>query len=171
MPKLTDLQSILLTHAAGRDSGSLYPLPASVAGDDPRTAKTIAQLLRRALVEEKEVSDAATIHRSDNDLRYGLFITPAGLTAIGVEDAAGGSEAPAGAAPPAAPDSPRQTKAALVLGLLHRDGGATLAELVEATGWLPHTTRAALTGLRKKGHAIKRERRDGTSCYRIGAAA
>jgi hypothetical protein len=36
--------------------------------------------------------------------------------------------------------------------------GATLAALVKATGWLPHTTRAALTGLRKKGFGIQRRR-------------
>ncbi len=39
------------------------------------------------------------------------------------------------------------TKQARVIALLERDSGATLDELVAATGWLPHTTRAALTGL------------------------
>ena len=41
--------------------------------------------------------------------------------------------------------------------------GATLAELVAATGWLPHTTRAALTGLRKRGYAVGIDRADKTS--------
>jgi site-specific DNA recombinase len=36
--------------------------------------------------------------------------------------------------------------------LLQRDCGATLEELIAATDWLPHTTRAALTGLRKRGY-------------------
>ena len=43
------------------------------------------------------------------------------------------------------------SKTAIVLTLLHRDKDATLTELVEASGWQPHTTRAVLTGLRKKG--------------------
>ncbi|UAK25639.1 DUF3489 domain-containing protein [Sphingomonas nostoxanthinifaciens] len=43
-----------------------------------------------------------------------------------------------------------------MLDLLRRDAGATLTELITATAWLPHSTRAALTGLRKKGHAIER---------------
>jgi DNA invertase Pin-like site-specific DNA recombinase len=48
--------------------------------------------------------------------------------------------------------SPRPgSKLAQVIGLLQREGGAALAELNSATGWLPHTTRAALTGLRKRG--------------------
>lgn len=62
------------------------------------------------------------------------------------------------------------TKIALVLSLLEREQGATLAELVAATGWLPHTTRATLTGLRKKGHVLDKATRDGVTCYMIGAA-
>ncbi len=41
-----------------------------------------------------------------------------------------------------------------MVALLQRGDGAALAELVSATGWLPHTTRAALTGLRKRGYAV-----------------
>jgi hypothetical protein len=40
--------------------------------------------------------------------------------------------------------------------------------LIAATGWLPHTTRAALTGLRKSGFEIERRQEDGQgSIYRI----
>ena len=53
------------------------------------------------------------------------------------------------------PDAPGQvSKQDMVIGLLLREGGAVLTELVEATGWLPHTARAALTGLRKKGQKV-----------------
>jgi hypothetical protein len=41
------------------------------------------------------------------------------------------------------------SKLARVIALLERDRGATIAELIAAMGWLAHTTRAALTGLRK----------------------
>ena len=52
--------------------------------------------------------------------------------------------------------------------MLTKDKGATLAALVEATGWLPHTTRAAMTGLRKRGFAIERTRHEKLgSLYRI----
>jgi len=44
-------------------------------------------------------------------------------------------------------------------------------ELVTATGWLPHTTRAALTGLRKKGHVVEKTKRDDATCYRITEVA
>jgi hypothetical protein len=45
----------------------------------------------------------------------------------------------------------------VVLGLLQRSEGATIEQLIGATGWLPHTTRAALTGLRKRGYSVIRE--------------
>ena len=59
------------------------------------------------------------------------------------------------------------TKTTAVLTLLCRDQGATLVELVVATGWQPHTTRAMLTGLRKRGHAIERRKRDDVTCYHL----
>jgi hypothetical protein len=70
------------------------------------------------------------------------------------------------ATPPTKPVS----KISLVADLLRRKGGATLAELIAATGWLPHTTRAALTGLRKKGHGIERGTRAGVTTYTIAAS-
>ena len=49
-----------------------------------------------------------------------------------------------------------------VIALLLRDKGASIEELTVVTGWLPHTTRAALTGLRKRGYVLLRERPEGT---------
>ena len=60
----------------------------------------------------------------------------------------------------------RPTKSAIIVGLLTRSKGATLQEMVDATGWLPHTTRAALTGLKKKGLVITSEKVDGVRTYR-----
>ena len=65
-----------------------------------------------------------------------------------------------------------QTKAARVEALLAREGGASLDELCQTTGWLPHTCRAFLTGLRKKGRALERSKaEDGTSIYTLVSAA
>lgn len=69
---------------------------------------------------------------------------------------------------PIAPNVP--SKASLVEGLLFGPDGASLADLCEATGWLPHTCRAFLTGLRKKGRDLERSKReDGTTIYRMTA--
>ena len=64
--------------------------------------------------------------------------------------------------------TPRQgSKLAEVISLLGRKKGASIEELIAATGWLPHTTRAALTGLRKRGFAIERSRNEQGTLYRI----
>lgn len=63
-----------------------------------------------------------------------------------------------------------ESKVARVIALLQRQQGASLGELVAETGWQPHTTRASLTGLRKKGHAISSDKVDGVRRYRAGAA-
>jgi hypothetical protein len=63
-----------------------------------------------------------------------------------------------------------QTKAAQVEALLSRVGGASLNDLCQTTGWLPHTARAFLTGLRKKGRAIERIKLDGETRYVIAPA-
>ena len=65
----------------------------------------------------------------------------------------------------------RETKIGKVIALLERDEGATLEEMVKATGWQPHTTRAALTGLKKKGHTIDRDKRNDVTCYRLAKSA
>jgi hypothetical protein len=53
--------------------------------------------------------------------------------------------------------------------LLVRDEGTTLDQMIAATGWLPHTTRAALTGLKKKGYVIRSDKVDGVRTYRAVA--
>jgi hypothetical protein len=64
--------------------------------------------------------------------------------------------------------SPRpESKIALLIRLLERAEGASLDEMVAATGWLPHTTRAALTGLKKKGHVISKTKVDDVTRYSI----
>ena len=45
----------------------------------------------------------------------------------------------------------KATKTDAVLKLLGRQQGATVAQLQKATGWQPHSVRAALTGLRQEG--------------------
>jgi hypothetical protein len=41
--------------------------------------------------------------------------------------------------------------------------------MIKATDWLSHTTRAALTGLRKKGYVIDSDKVDGVRTYRAVA--
>ena len=62
----------------------------------------------------------------------------------------------------------KPTKTANVEKLLRRRKGATILQLQKSTGWQAHSVRAALTGLRKKGHDIQRSKDlKGVTTYRI----
>jgi DNA-binding MarR family transcriptional regulator len=68
--------------------------------------------------------------------------------------------------------APAGSKQAKVIAMLSYGSGATMEALIASTGWLPHTTRAALSGLRKRGYAVERTlEADGRSRYRITGAA
>ncbi|MBU0832131.1 MAG: DUF3489 domain-containing protein [Alphaproteobacteria bacterium] len=165
MTKLSDLQLVLLSAAAQRDDGSLLPPPDHLADQAARIRKTIPPLIKRALVEEAATNDSAKVWREDGDDRFALVITEAGRACIGVgseQDTHNASTGPVTTVP-----SPAASKSERVLALLRREEGASLYELVSATGWLPHSTRAALTGLRKKGHAIALDKSGERACYRL----
>ena len=52
--------------------------------------------------------------------------------------------------------APRQgTKQEAVLAFLRRPEGATIANVVEATGWAQHTVRGFFAGLKKKGYTVE----------------
>ena len=176
MAKLSDTQLIVLSKAAAREDGAAVTLPKM---NRAAAAKVGSSLVARKLMREVRTKPGMPPWRADDDGRsVSLIITRAGRDAIGVDRAAKthqpvsnkGSDAeadgrhPVGAAPRAG------TKQALVIEMLSKEPGATLDALIEATGWLPHTTRAALTGLRKRGFAVERFRHETTgSVYRIAS--
>ena len=62
----------------------------------------------------------------------------------------------------------KPTKTATILKLISRPKGASIAELRKAIGWKDHSIRAALTGLRKKGYEVVRDKNEaGVSRYRV----
>jgi hypothetical protein len=64
------------------------------------------------------------------------------------------------------------SKAAKVLDLLKRPGGATSKELMKATGWQPHSVRGFLSGTvsKKMGLAVASTKgEDGERCYSVKA--
>lgn len=173
--RLTDLQRTLLATAARRDDGSL--LPPSDTLDHPREvlAKAITALLRRKLAGEVELEEQAMkprtlddrCWREKGDTLLGVVITTAGRSTIVIEEALQADGDPP-AEITAAKASP--SKSAMVKKLLARPRGATMAEMIAATGWQKHSVRAFLTGLRKKGNTLVREeRRNGELAYRLTA--
>ncbi len=69
-------------------------------------------------------------------------------------------------------DRKHATKGDRLIQLLKARSGADTAALSAKLGWQPHTTRAALSRLRKAGYAIEKlpPQKNGGSRYRISSA-
>ena len=173
MTRLSDTQAIILSAAAQRPDGNVLPLPGSLRGG--AATKVVGALLSRGLIREHVVdsprkADAAmnTIWRNEPDGRgVLLLVTAAGLEAIGIEQGPDPADtaavepapkkrgrprkaAPTGADVAPAPKTRDGTKQAQVIAMLRRQEGATIAQIVEATGWRPHTVRGVFAGALKK---------------------
>ena len=178
--KLTDTQLGLLSAASQREDRCLIA-PKNLKGGAAQ--KVAAKLLAADLVREIKAKTEMAIWRRDEETgqEYSLKLTAAGLKALAVDE----GDLQPGASPSASPSAnkdrskashatnaaamstkvastsqaPRQgAKIARVIALLQRDQGAKLDELAATTGWLPHTARAALTGLRHRGYDVRLER-------------
>lgn len=165
MPPLSPTQLSLLTAALTREDRLLVPPPTLKVGARERVA---AALLARGMVEEVEVApEDPAWRRRDGAGWVGLRLTAHGAAAAvpirlpstpTAKPASTDSEVADAAAVPPRP----WTKTGIVLGLLGREQGASLAEITAATGWLPHTARAALSRLRPAHPGLMRVRGDGS---------
>ena len=192
MTKLSDTQLVILSAAAQREDRNVLPLPGSLRGG--AATKVVDALLSRGLIAEMTTdnltkADAALnrIWRNNEDGRSILLhITDAGLAAIGVEPQ-GGESAPTGADAAPSAEAPRDapaeaspapkartprtgTKQAKLIEMLRAEGGATIDEIVAATGWQAHTVRGAMSGALKKklGLTVTSEKIEGRGrIYRI----
>ncbi len=187
MPKLTDTQLVILKAAVSRENQAVLPLPKSLKVNKGTAASVLKMLLTKRLIEERPTASRAEAWRQDDaGLRYALTITDAGLAALeggltAATEKCSGTRTPRSRQPkePVLGSKPGANspvgkrpggKLENILTLLKRPKGAPLVELEKATGWQPHSVRAALTGLRKRDIAILREKQDGVTRYRIAAA-
>jgi hypothetical protein len=195
--KLSYTQLVMLSAAAQRDDRSLT-LPESLKGGAAHKVAT-KLIAAGLVKEVKAKAGMPVWRRdAQNAQSYALKLTAVGARAIAVtpdgdEPPAAHEErqrkdvdqSPT-LAPPArtateafaalsaqalaTPRTPRVgTKLAGAIEMLRTTEGVTIAELAEAMGWLAHTTRAVLTGLRKRGYALTLDRSDARrgSAYRI----
>jgi hypothetical protein len=163
MPKLTDTQTIILSRAATRPGNLAMPLPDGLHGAAAKMA--VNRMITNGWLEEVDANlrRGEPLWRETGD-GHGttLIATEAGLEAIGIEPVAVSAVAsarkakPQPDAEPAVTDAPRPiairagTKQAQIIALLQRPEGASIAEIVEATGWQAHTARGAISGALKK---------------------
>ena len=168
MTQLSDIQLVILTAAYQRPNRLVLPLPKRLKGGAAQ--KVVGALLTKVLVEEVLAGAGDPVWRRPADGHaVTLVATNAAVEALGIEatsglaaastgaPAAGESLAPAvGPQPPASRPAPLRgkvregTKQAQLIGMLRRSEGATIPQIVEATGWQPHTVRGALAGALKK---------------------
>ena len=182
MPKLTDTQLVILSAAAGCQDGAVLPLPRSLKVNKAAATTVLKSLLKKGLVAERPAAaDEAHWRETRDGGRTALVIADAGPQAIGVEvdrktsKQSSSTKArpkqrsrraepkPSGAKPKGRTSPPAVrpgTKQALLIDLLKRKKGATIEEIVEATGWQPHSVRGAISGALKKklGLAVTSEK-------------
>jgi hypothetical protein len=168
MPKLSDTHLVILSTAAQRDVGAVQPLPKSLKLRGSAVTSTLKSLLKKGLLGEQPATRDAPVWRETAvDGRLMLVITDAGRQAVGAEPGRNFNKQPGlPKAPPSArstrgkkkasrskashrapaPAARSETKQTLLIDLLSRKHGATLAEAVKATGWEPHSVRGAISG-------------------------
>jgi hypothetical protein len=146
MTTLTETQSLILSAAAQRKGNLALPLPKSLVGAAAKMAVT--KMIERGWLEEVDANlrRGEPLWRETGD-GHGttLIATDAGLLAVGIEPAVVQTMAAIRVRAEAEPETevnrpnPRTgTKQALLIEMLQRPGGATMEEIVAATGWQAH---------------------------------
>jgi hypothetical protein len=122
--KLTDTQTLILNTAIQSPDGQLSWFPDNLKGG--ARDKVLGSLLRQGLIQIDGENHRVT------DLAYEAL----------------GLAVPRASAEPikAAQRTRENTKQAQIIAMLQRPEGATISQIVEATGWQPHTVRGTFAG-------------------------
>jgi hypothetical protein len=156
MPNLTKTQSLILIAGAQRADIIAMPLPKGLHGAAAK--KVVTMMCERGWLEEVDANTrkGEPLWRETGD-GHGttLAVTDAGLLAVGIDPVVVKTKAavrqnPIAASRAKTPTPRTNTKQAQIITLLQRPAGASIAEIVEVTGWLPHTARGVVSGALKK---------------------
>ena len=156
--ELSETQTTVLSGACAREDGLVFPVTANIKGG--AVGNVLKSLLKRGLIEEISANDPDTVWRHDEDTgSITLRATPLAYSALGKTEEVPASEGD-DIFPMAAMVQRRPSKQAMLIEMLEAPDGATIAQIVEATGWQPHTVRGAISGALKKklGLAVSSEK-------------
>jgi hypothetical protein len=159
----SDTQSLILSRAATRPGNLALPLPEGLVGAAAKMV--VGKMISRGWLEEVEAASSRgePMWRETGD-GHGttLIATEAGLEAIGIEPMVASAVVSARKSkqkPEPVSDNANTakpvviragTKQARIIAMLQRPEGASIAEIVAATGWLAHTVRGSISGALKK---------------------
>jgi hypothetical protein len=172
--QLSDTQAVILNAACARDDGLVFPVTTKLKGG--AVGNVLKSLLKRGLIEEIPAADRNTVWRHDEETgAITLRATALARSALGIDEDDKETAPEETSAPTEAADAPVERrkggKQALLTEMLRRPGGASLDEIVAATGWQPHTVRGAIAGALKKklGLTVSSEKVENRGrVYRIG---
>lgn len=160
---------MVLSAACQRADRNVLPLPAKLKGG--AAGNVINSLLAKGLIKEVRAKRDEPVWRTDEDRgRMSLRVTRAAFDALGIDPADAGLDDEAEPADErvdadATDGSARRskskkrtragatradTKQSQLIAMLKRPEGATIDEIVKASGWQPHTVRGAIAGALKK---------------------
>lgn len=157
MTQLTETQSLILSAGAKRPGNIALPLPKGLAGAVAKMVVT--RMIDQGLLQEVDADprrDEPLWRQMGDGRGTTLVVTDAGLLAIGIEPVVVEAMVAvrvrqAATAAQKQPAHRAGTKQAMLIAMLQRPGGATIAEIAAATSWQAHTVRGAMSGvLRKK---------------------
>lgn len=136
MTRFTETEQVILT-AVNRNNGTVPTRERARSKADPRAyGAAIASLIKKGILEPRGPAREGDYSKDGQKL---VLVKP------DIEDEA-----------PQTTDAPRErkiregTKQALLIEMLRRPAGATLDEIVTATGWQSHTARGEMAGALKK---------------------
>jgi hypothetical protein len=165
--------SSLIDKGLVREIRAKVDAPVWHENDDGRFALKITKAGREAIgVDDEEGQQAASSSATQDASKPKKRGSKAAANKVAAKTPAartkGARQKTAGNAESSSGQIRSGSKQAVIVKLMSRPKGATLDEMIEATEWLPHTTRAALTGLRKRGMTVERVKDEGRgSVYRI----
>lgn len=116
--------------------------------------KMITALLRKKLITVQGSESVSNNYKFDKDTEF--VISQEGLNIINGSPTEDETVTPCNTEKQDVTPSnepKRETKQSIIINLLSREEGATMAELIDATGWKPHSVRGHLSNMRKK-HGI-----------------